>query len=142
DEESLEWMQLVGLDLKNAEDLEFGFGAYNEADNPFIVRGLALTMAECHKAHDANWQSADGSADFVPLGDFVEPHHSSCYRVYNIDREVAAHHYTLGGAGALPLNIASPTWAELQNHIAQLGPAPGSGSGAGMGIVSGCRFAP
>jgi Peptidase family M48 len=69
----------------------------------------------------------DGAGHRVPvtlsLGDLNEPHHTSCYRLWNLSREAGVHHYVPGPKQEALL----PEWAGLQAEAAALtaaAPAP------------------
>jgi hypothetical protein len=50
------------------------------------------------------------------MGQLDEPHHTSCYRLYNLWREARVHHYEIAPAPA-PL---APAWADLKAEAATL----------------------
>lgn len=54
----------------------------------------------------------DGTEEevYVPIGRFSDPHHSDCYRLFNLYREAKVHGYVSAPAPA-PLK---PAWAEIQ----------------------------
>ena len=52
----------------------------------------------------------------VEMGQLDEPHHSNCYRLYNLFRESRAHRYTIGTRPA----ALEPAWSVLQARAAEL----------------------
>jgi len=110
DEIALELLAAVGLDPKEAIEAEL-----SKPEHPVPARpgepAAPLGVAECRAAYARDFKNPDGSEVFVSLGPLADPHHSTCYRVYNMSREIAAHAY----------RVASPRfvddagrWAELQ----------------------------
>lgn len=49
--------------------------------------------AKCRALAERNWRDANGTPVYVPVGDFSDPHHSHCYRIFNIARELRTHQY-------------------------------------------------
>ncbi len=115
DEESAEWVTSIGLDPKSAVEAMHSLnkGATND------LHGFILGETDCDALWNKHWTNADGSYSFVPVGDFAEIHHSTCYRMFNLDREIKAHGYH-------PANVPLPTmggaaWASLQETASGLG---------------------
>lgn len=54
---------------------------------------LSFGFSRCSALFQADWKDANGQEVVVPVGDFVDDHHSNCYRAFNISREVEAHDY-------------------------------------------------
>jgi len=72
-----------------------------------------LTYEACEKEYQMGFQN------FIPIGDYLDTHHSSCFRAYNIFREYNAHlaHYrTLEEKERSPL-IANNTWQEAVKSL-------------------------
>ncbi len=83
------------LRFKGVVDTEFEFGADT-----------------CKRLRDAGWTGADGKPIYVPVGNFANPHHSLCYRTFNLDREIRAHRYVVSVPPVSAPNDIS--WAELR----------------------------
>jgi hypothetical protein len=68
----------------------------------------------CAKLLADNFTTAGADGTRVPvtmsLGQLDEPHHTSCYRLYNLAREARVRNYTLGAAQT----ELSPPWATLK----------------------------
>lgn len=79
-----------------------------------------LDAESCKKLLDAGFMTTDESGQPKPhvvvIGQLDEPHHGSCYRLYNLWREQKAHGYVAGPAPA-PL---SPPWSEIQAEAARI----------------------
>ncbi|NOU26504.1 MAG: M48 family metalloprotease [Polyangiaceae bacterium] len=62
----------------------------------------------------------DGSGHRIPvtlsLGDLEEPHHTNCYRLWNLANEAKAHKYPVGPR----LPALSPAWSEIRARAATL----------------------
>jgi hypothetical protein len=52
----------------------------------------------------------------LSLGELTEPHHTSCYRLWNLARDASVHRFA---AGAKPEALA-PAWEELRTEAAAL----------------------
>ncbi len=86
DELSLELLTRLGIDPKH------GITAFIYLDrsmeqhelNSVKIPGV-LSPTECEKAYKA------GFPNFIPVGDYYDLHHTSCYRSYNLWREMKAH---------------------------------------------------
>lgn len=57
---------------------------------------------------------------FVTLGDLDDPHHGSCYRLFNLWREARDHGYRPVGTFSPPSSGLGDSWAELQRAAAAL----------------------
>ena len=51
----------------------------------------SLNGDECQSAYDS------GFSDFVPVSDYFDTHHDSCFRAYNLHRELISHGQDLEG---------------------------------------------
>jgi hypothetical protein len=70
-----------------------------------------LDFAQCSAA----WK--EGFKQFVPIGDYSDIHHSSCYRVYNAVREVKAHAEALKALPVFSGIKPDPTqWKNIQTQ--------------------------
>ena len=58
----------------------------------------------------------DGARVSVNMGQLDEPHHTSCYRLYNMWREGRAQHFVPGA----PLPALTPEWSTLKSEAASL----------------------
>jgi hypothetical protein len=80
----------------------------------------------------------DGDRDvYIPLGSLEDPHHSTCYRIFNLYRESEAHQYTVATAN---LPDPTPSWGSLQKQAIELldsAQSSSNGSGSGKGSTTG-----
>ena len=85
-----------------------------------------LPPAKCKALLEAQFREAGADGASVPvmmtLGNLVDPHHGSCYRVFNTWREANAHRFAAVGTFEPP---AGPSWKELADYALEL-----SGRGA------------
>ena len=83
-----------------------------------------LDADRCRALLDAGFTAASPSGErrpvFVTLGDLDDPHHGSCYRLFNLWREARDHGYSPVGTFSPPPSGGSETWAELQRAAATL----------------------
>lgn len=82
--------------------------------------------AQCNAWLDAEFTTVDAHGKrtpvFVPMGDLTEPHHSSCYRLFNFWREQKLKNY----APATELALDGG-WSELREYAKQLSDAARGG---------------
>ncbi len=131
DENAIEWISDLGLEPKHAVEAMRSLGAGTST----TLGGLSLGQEDCDALWGADWLSASGEYQFVPVGDFSEVHHSTCYRMFNMEREVAAHDHS-------PANVALPAmggsaWRALQDLADDLSPPVNGPQGPAFGRVSG-----
>ena len=76
--------------------------------------------ADCKQLLADGFTKDDGTGKRVSvpmsLGQLDEPHHTSCYRLFNLAREAAAHHYVAGPAQP----ALTPAWDDLRAEAASL----------------------
>ena len=83
-----------------------------------------LTTGDANASTCAAWLARDfvgdnGTPVVMTLGDLSDPHHSLCYRLYNLWRETGLHRHESGFA-PVPLR---PAWATLVQYAEQLSAA-------------------
>jgi hypothetical protein len=118
-----EQLAAIGIDPRSAISGQFAFGRAREARNPAAATDPDdLSMSACEALYRNHWADpATGKYTFVPLGGVDEPHHGTCYRIFNMDREIKAHGYVV----APPLKVAfKEPWATAQAEAAALVPLP------------------
>ncbi|WP_176736716.1 M48 family metalloprotease [Oligoflexus tunisiensis] len=129
--------------LKRAKDLRIGQYTYEQEADDFAAEALAgiglqpLLIADanailgkndettldgyqfgikkCNDLRSKSWIE-NGVYTFVPVGDYSEAHHSSCYRIFNTDREIEAHKYE-PAATIAPLLSESDWLALVQKSL-------------------------
>jgi len=130
DDEAAEWIAGLGLDPKLGVESMRSLGAGMKMG----LGGNILAEADCDRLWKAGWLGADGNYSFVPVGNFTDPHHSVCYRMFNIDREIKAHNLAVQGVAPV---ATGPSWAELQATALSLLPAAANNNSfAAMPLVS------
>jgi Zn-dependent protease with chaperone function len=74
-----------------------------------------LKWEECSMLRDKGFKDERGKWANVPVGDLRSAHHSYCFRVFNISREIAAHRYEVSPNRPRP---PGESWGRL---VTQLG---------------------
>jgi hypothetical protein len=124
DDEATEWMADIGFEPRHAIAAMQALGRGDQTS----LRGMLFGEDQCTSLFQNGWLNSNGSPVFVPVGDYSEIHHSACFRMYNIDREISAHGLAPSGA-TLPAYGGS-AWLNLQQQAAGLGGEPESIGGA------------
>lgn len=119
DEQSYEWMAMMGLDPLASEDMWIRWQEHS--DRSGMPNLDAFSGAECRDLQAARWKDPNGRPALVPVGLWSDPHHSYCFRAFNIHREVEAHqikvsNVNIGTAPGGPLGDLIKYAADLQNH--------------------------
>jgi hypothetical protein len=109
DELALEWLTNFGIDphhgIKAALKL-----LKLEKDFPSLTQRIgAYTYEQCVRAYEGKFRAPDGREQRVPVGDYSDPHHSSCFRAFNMYREIQSHSY-MTKLGAARLTPPTPAW--------------------------------
>jgi hypothetical protein len=125
DELALELLANIGLPPNVAVEIDLEFLKMAAESGQPAPPG-EIGWAECVMLRDQGFRDADGKIVSVPVGDPNNAHHNSCFRVFNMLREIQAHRYQLGPRAP----IAGPQWSAL---VTQLGnevppPAPDAGT--------------
>lgn len=107
DEEAAEWIAKLGFNPGASVDAMHALAI----GEPTGLHGMSLGQADCEELWANDWLK-DGVYQFVPVGDFSEVHHSTCYRMFNLEREIAAHQQASSGA-TLPEH-GGQLWKDLQ----------------------------
>ena len=55
------------------------------------VDASELDYESCAALKKQKWQTPEQKSAYVPIGNLADPHHSLCFRAYNIDRERETH---------------------------------------------------
>lgn len=82
---------------KYLEEMFAGFGA------------TGVPWAECAELRARDFKDEAGTVISVQVGDLQDPHHSWCFRAFNAQREIEAHHYQLGPRP----KVDGASWDEL-----------------------------
>jgi len=103
DELALEWLAEFGLNPASMADGLLLLGAEWEKD---AKDDGGIPTSACQKIRKSGWQENGGPVS-VPVGNLSDAHHSPCFRVFNIDREIKAHAYKLNKNP--PISLLSPS---------------------------------
>jgi hypothetical protein len=114
DEVAAEWVNDIGIAPTHMVDAMRRLGKGSTTS----LRGFILGESDCEDLWKRDWMDANGSYFFVPIGDYSEVHHSTCYRMFNLDREIAAHDYETPSVN--PPLLSSAAWLDLQRKAAGL----------------------
>ena len=91
-----------------------------KANDGFTDTGV-LKWAECAALRERGWRDEAGKPVSVPIGNLSDPHHSLCFRAFNVSRELNAHHY----ATAVRPTPPGDEWSTIMTRLgAELNPAP------------------
>lgn len=113
DDLMLELTSAFGIANEAAVAAMFVFGEHDERDGKH-AGSFDLSMAQCRDLRRLGWKS-NGQPAYVPLGELGDPHHGTCYRIYNIDREIAAHRYEKSPSARTP--EFSESYATFKNKV-------------------------
>jgi hypothetical protein len=92
DELALELLADLGIDPAVSGEALLEFGAVWESEDGGPPAS-ALSVGECRTLQANGWKDAAGEDVVVPVGDLGDPHHSPCFRAFNIAREIEAHDF-------------------------------------------------
>lgn len=92
-----------------------------EAGKKEFAAKHGMSAAQCKDLVARKFRSASGEVH-VPFGKLEDPHHAWCYRLFNLQREMSAHAYTVASPS---FPDAMPAWNDVQIGTAKLlSPAP------------------
>jgi hypothetical protein len=119
DELSVEWLAMIGMRPEATIDAEFALGDFVEKMRKaaWVKQSpVEFDMATCKRLYRNSWRDENGKYVIVPIGDYADPHHSSCFRAFNADREIDIHNLKPDTSVSLP---AAPggSWAKIQAEV-------------------------
>ncbi|MEY4631520.1 MAG: hypothetical protein RIQ81_1640 [Pseudomonadota bacterium] len=118
DEVATEWLGEIGIDPKAAAETFLRIGKWSESEGSKASASLLETPADhCEKLYQNGWSDDNGKFTFVAIGNFTDPHHHTCYRAFNVDREIRAHNYKTSSNGGRGL-LTAGEWKKLQKIAA------------------------
>lgn len=129
DDEAAEWIAETGVDPKHVVDAMRRLGQGAETS----MHGMLLGEEDCDELRSNDWLGDDGAYVFVPIGDYAEVHHSVCYRMFNLEREIKAHGHETASTAA-PLLTANQ-WRNLQLTAQSLHESLESGGGFSLAPI-------
>ena len=107
DDLSVEWLVDIGFDPYFAVESHKALGAGSAPR----LGGFVMGMDDCEALYNANWFNDQEKYQFVPVGDYAEVHHSQCYRMFNLTREIEAHGWRATTQPNMPQGMK---WESLQ----------------------------
>ncbi|WP_141733761.1 hypothetical protein [Oligoflexus tunisiensis] len=92
----VDWLTKFGIDPQHGVKAALKLLKL-ETQSPLAAepRPGAYTYEQCVEAYEAKFRAADGSEWRVPVGDYSDPHQSSCYRAFNMYRNINTQGYAL-----------------------------------------------
>ena len=93
-----------------------------------------LRWAECSALREQGWRDDTGRLVSVPVGNLADPHHSFCFRVFNMALDLQAHRYTVDVERPRPPGEDWPTL--LQQLANEVSPPPVVTPDAGLADAS------
>ncbi|MEY4632514.1 MAG: Peptidase family [Pseudomonadota bacterium] len=109
DEIAVELLAMAGIPPTAAADAWLALSADMTSEAPAPP---ALPMDECRRLRSNGWRDSQGQNVFVPVGDYYNAHHSWCYRIHNIDKEIAAHRFP-----EIPRAFPAADWQAIQRQL-------------------------
>lgn len=105
--------QFVGLGFDPQDFVKSDMFYYSQDDQTNREVWQGVSMAQCSRYRDQHWKDDNGRPFAPPIADYFDSHHSDCYRVFNLDREIEAHRYQREEHARIPQLMEPPKWAEL-----------------------------
>ncbi len=90
DEMGTEILFWIGIPPQKMVESLFKLGRLSEVISK--PSSSSFNMDKCEALYKSDWKE-NGLPVWIPVGDYKNPHHSWCFRAYNIDREIKAHGY-------------------------------------------------
>ncbi len=113
DEEAVEWVNQAGASSKAVGDSFVNFLKISNSNGKQLPG--YLSYEKCKVLRDNNWKDADGVYQFVGVADFIDAHHSLCYRAFNADREMIAH--KIPAISESQLVKSQINWSQMQEAL-------------------------
>jgi hypothetical protein len=88
DEFALEFLTELGISTADG-----GEAMMRMLKNTKKVTPPELDYETCAALRAQKWVTSTNVSVYVPIGNLADPHHSLCYRAYNLDREREAHRF-------------------------------------------------
>lgn len=106
DEMALEIMALAGIPPRAMIDKLLLMLRDHESRHGLLPDGLEIGSRQCEALLKRHWKDENGENVHVPLGDYSDPHHSHCARIFNVSHELFMHHYrTARPRASQPLSL-------------------------------------
>ena len=140
DEISAEWLTQVGVNPAAAVETYLSIGRWVASQGADASMPFDVGVEECERLYRSGWRAEDGSYKYIALGDYSDPHHSFCYRAFNLDRDIRAHGFAVAPGVTPPRMDDGLSWTQIQSMAAAASSAdlsPAAGSGRGVSDASG-----
>lgn len=99
----------VGIAPAALQDLFFAILARRSSERD------SLGSKECRAAMESGWRDEDGRSIQVPVGSWDDEHHSPCYRIFQVDREIRAHGWERFRSNAP--SVGPESWDEVREAV-------------------------
>jgi hypothetical protein len=121
DELAAEWLADIGLSPEASIQSEFRLGEYvhalrTQAGVP--QHPTEMNIEDCKKLYANQWRDESGKYVIIPIGDYADTHHSSCFRAFNADREIKAHNLKV--ASVRHEKLPGGSWSEIRKTVQKL----------------------
>lgn len=103
--------ELIDGVIRQSKESEAFFRTFPEAWSEYIELAR-YDMAQCSTLYKSGFRE-NGKQVYIPLGDLSDPHHSMCYRLFNLHREATKHKYITGPK----LSPLSPSWDAIKKTL-------------------------
>lgn len=141
DDISAEVLSNLGIGGNAAVDAYMSF-----VDAKPSLFGFVIGKARCEQLRANGWVDPTGEFKIpvIPVGNYSEDHHSSCYRVFNASRELTAHGYSAEGS----IVFDGAVWHGIQSELAPYNKSATDVAGPGFRlkkftkVVKNCPFEP
>ncbi|MCX6110622.1 MAG: M48 family metalloprotease, partial [Proteobacteria bacterium] len=118
DELSAEWLDSLGINPTALVESLLKIIKATETTGTEPATGT-IRAAACEALYRHGWHHDDGSAAMVPVALWNDIHHSGCFRAFNADREIRAHHLDKHQSTQAP-SSGSKGWEELVTELKRL----------------------
>jgi Zn-dependent protease with chaperone function len=123
DELAVEWLAEIGVDPENAIKTELALTKLKDIMTQRAGGELfpnTVNYDRCLKLYNNGWKEENGDYFFVPIADFNDPHHSGCYRAFNVSREIEAHKFVPNKNAPAFVAPTADTWKDIQTEVISL----------------------
>lgn len=113
DEWSVETLSLIGFNTDAAVEAYLQLGqAVGKDKNRFY--GFSIGSRQCRQFYQNGWIDQESKPMIIPVGSFVNIHHSICFRAFNVDREIKIHNYPIIDRADEP-TVSVMNWDQVKN---------------------------
>jgi hypothetical protein len=116
DELAIEWLHDLGVAPQIGIVTAFKLLQLQETASPLPTSSGAWGSRACREAYQRGWKDGSGQPLYVPVGDYHDIHHSSCFRAFNLAREIEVHAFRNPAHGSLP-TAPGGSWESIQSSL-------------------------